>query len=83
MDLPEGELRLQAPTAGPWDIPLVLPSPGTYRMRWQWVFNPDLSPITSPLKGCDDALYNPRGHEAAMGDRDQYCLVQVWRIAVA
>ncbi|MDG4857009.1 hypothetical protein P8605_02345 [Streptomyces sp. T-3] len=85
VDLPEGELRLQAPTAGPWEIPLVLPSPGAYRMRWQWVFNPDVGrTFTSPLEGCfGDPLDNPGGHEAAMGEQHQYCLVQIWRTASA
>ncbi|MEU6678474.1 hypothetical protein [Streptomyces sp. NPDC046925] len=54
---------------------------GARRMRWQWVFNPDAGPFTSPLRGCSDALTTPAGHEAALGGEDQYCLVQIWRAA--
>lgn len=80
--LPEGELGLV--DAWPWEIPLVLPSPGTYRMRWQWVFNPNTGPFTSPLEGrFGDVLDNPGGHEAGLGGQDQFCLVQIWRTATA
>ncbi|WP_234440611.1 hypothetical protein [Streptomyces rimosus] len=81
VDLPEGELGLQTVDGGLWDIPLVLPSPGTYRMRWQWVFNPDAGPFTSPLRGCSDVLPTPAGHDAALDGKDQFCLVQIWRTA--
>lgn len=83
VDLPEGELGLQTVDGGLREIPLVLPSPGTYRMRWQWVFNPDTGPFTSPLQGCSDVLATPGGHEAALGGEDQFCLVQIWRTATA
>ncbi|MGW8569854.1 hypothetical protein [Streptomyces niveus] len=83
VDLPEGELGLQTVDCGLSEIPLVLPSPGTYRMRWQWVFNPDTGPFTSPLQGCSDVLATPGGHEAALGGEDQFCLVQIWRTTTA
>ncbi|MEV7660046.1 hypothetical protein AB0O39_38590 [Streptomyces anulatus] len=82
VDLPEGELQLQTLDSGVLEIlPLVLPSPGKYRMRWQWVFNPDGGPFTSPLEGFSDVLSTPGGHEAALGGEDQFCLVQIWRTA--
>ncbi|MFI9024126.1 hypothetical protein [Streptomyces sp. NPDC053560] len=79
VDLPEGELQLQTVDGGMWEIPLVLPSPGTYRMRWQWVFNPDTGPFASPLKGCSDVLATPTDYEAELHGQDQFCLVQIWR----
>ncbi|MFI9781264.1 hypothetical protein OG698_10340 [Streptomyces sp. NBC_01003] len=83
VDLPEGDLGLQTVDGGLREIPLVLPSPGTYRMRWQWVFNPAAGPFTSPLQGCSDVLVTPAGHEAALGGEDQFCLVQIWRTATS
>ncbi|WP_030253905.1 hypothetical protein [Streptomyces violens] len=84
VELPEGELQLQTVDGGMWELPLVLPSPGTYRMRWQWVFNPDIGrSFTSPLKDCFDVLDNPGGHEADLDGQHQFCLVQIWRTAAA
>ncbi|MFI6728666.1 hypothetical protein [Streptomyces atratus] len=84
VDLPEGELQLQTLDSGVLEIiPLVLPSPGRYRMRWQWVFNPDGGPFTSPLEGSSDVLATPGGHEAALGGEDQFCLVHIWRTATS
>ncbi|MFD5574968.1 hypothetical protein [Streptomyces cadmiisoli] len=81
VDLPEGELGLQTIDGGLREIPLVLPSPGTYRMRWQWVFNPDAGPFTSPLQGRSDVLATPSGDISALGEDDQFCLIQIWRTA--
>lgn len=83
VELPEGELGLQTVDGGLVQIPLVLPSPGTYRMRWQWVFNPDAGPFTSPLEGHSEVLAKQSGHEAALRGEDQFCLVQIWRTAAA
>ncbi|GGK16504.1 hypothetical protein GCM10011583_55540 [Streptomyces camponoticapitis] len=83
VDLPEGELGLQTVDGGLSEIPLVLPSPGTHRMRWQWVFNPETGPFASPLQDCSDVLPTPAGHEAALGGKDQFCLVQIWRTTAA
>lgn len=83
VELPEGELGLQTGDGGLVQIPLVLPSPGTYRMRWQWVFNPDTGPFTSPLEGRSEVLATQAGHEGALRGEDQFCLVQIWRTAVA
>ncbi|EOT03795.2 hypothetical protein [Streptomyces noursei] len=85
VELLEGELQLQTIDCGMEEIPLVLPSPGTYRMRWQWVFNPDIGrTFTSPLKDRFGAvLDNPGGHEADLKGQDQFCLVQIWRTVAA
>ncbi|MDQ8704867.1 hypothetical protein RCO28_20570 [Streptomyces sp. LHD-70] len=81
MELPEGELAIATIDSGSTEIPLVLPSPGTYRMRWQWAFNPERGPFTSPLEGPREDLEMPPGHEGELNDRDQFCLVQIWRIS--
>ncbi|MDQ8704567.1 hypothetical protein RCO28_19030 [Streptomyces sp. LHD-70] len=84
VDLPEGELCLQTVDGGEMaELPLVLPSAGTYRMRWQWVFNPDRGPFTSPLEGRDGVLDQLGAGAADLDGRDQFCLVQVWRTAGA
>ncbi|MET9768635.1 hypothetical protein [Streptomyces sp. NPDC006415] len=63
---------------------MVLPSPGTYRTRWQWAFNPDAGPFTSPLDDCfGEALDSPGGHEDALDGADQFILVQMWPNAAA
>ncbi|MEV8312001.1 hypothetical protein AB0P36_32995 [Streptomyces flavidovirens] len=78
--LPEGELGLATIDDGVEEIPLVLPSPGTYKMRWQWVFNPESGPFTFPLEGPRDPLETPTGHEAELNGKEQFCLVQMWRV---
>ncbi|MCM2414821.1 hypothetical protein [Streptomyces sp. RKAG290] len=79
--LPEGELGVATVDDGVEEVPLVLPAAGTYRMRWQWAFNPENEPFTSPLPGPRDSLASPPGHEGGLKGKDQFCLVQVWRVA--
>lgn len=81
VELPTAELGIEVIADGMRRIPLILPSPGTYRMRWHWVFNPEAGPFTSPLQGASAPLETPLGHEAELDGKDQYCLVQIWRIA--
>ncbi|MEW2068216.1 hypothetical protein [Streptomyces sp. NPDC007346] len=61
-------------------VPLVLPSPGLYKMRWQWIFNGTRGPFTSPV-GPSITLQVPAGQEERLDGKDQYCLVQIWRVA--
>lgn len=79
--LPEGELGIATIDNGVEETDLVLPSPGTYKMRWQWAFNPERGPFTSPLAGPRNPLEKPAGHEGEMNGKDQFCLVQIWRVS--
>ncbi|MFD6970045.1 hypothetical protein [Streptomyces sp. NPDC059949] len=81
VELPGGELALEAIDGGQQEIPLVLPSSGLYRMRWQWIFNRERGEFTSPLAGIREALPMPPGLEEKMDGTDQYCLIQIWRTA--
>ncbi|MFF3013747.1 hypothetical protein [Streptomyces sp. NPDC057939] len=83
VELPEGELALETIDQGQWPVPLILPSAGVYRMRWQWIFNRERGPFTSPLAGVRETLPMPSGFEDKLGDLDQYCLVQIWRTSAA
>ncbi|GGT49239.1 hypothetical protein GCM10010256_01850 [Streptomyces coeruleorubidus] len=38
VELPGGELALETIDGGQKEVPLILPSPGLYRMRWQSIF---------------------------------------------
>jgi hypothetical protein len=80
VELPEAELAIETIDCGLERIPLVLPSPGLYKMRWQWVFNRESGPFTSPLTG-GGPLDMPPGHEDELNGKDQFCLVQIWRVA--
>ncbi|MFH9065551.1 hypothetical protein ACH4GM_30640 [Streptomyces coeruleorubidus] len=79
--LPGGDLALETIDGGQEEVPLVLPSSGLYRMRWQWVFNRAGGPFTSPLAGGREPLPMPPGNEEKLNGADQYCLVQIWRTA--
>jgi len=81
VELPGGELALETIDDGKEDAPLILPSPGLYRMRWHWIFNPEMAPFTSPLAGGRKVLPKTPGHEEELTGRDQYCLVHIWRTA--
>ncbi|WP_275467268.1 hypothetical protein [Streptomyces noursei] len=81
VELPTADLGIEVIADGMREIPLILPSPGTYRTRWHWIFNPENGPYTSPLKGSSAALETPRGHAEELKGEDQYCLVQMWRVA--
>lgn len=82
VELPGGDLALETIDDGQKKVPLILPSPGLYRMRWHWIFNPERGPFTSPLTGSRSPLPAMPGHEKELKGKDQYCLVQIWRIAV-
>ncbi|MFB7269746.1 hypothetical protein [Streptomyces sp. NPDC056244] len=79
VELPGGDLGIHAIDGGVQRVPLILPSPGLYKMRWQWMFNGARGPFTSPLSW--RTLQIPPGQEEELGGKDQYCLVQIWRIA--
>ncbi|WP_344383150.1 hypothetical protein [Streptomyces thermolineatus] len=79
LELPGCDLALETVDCGQEAIPLVLPSPGLYRMRWHWIFNREGGPFTSPLAGRREPLPMPPGHEEELNGNDQYCLVQIWR----
>ncbi|MEU9087161.1 hypothetical protein [Streptomyces sp. NPDC048357] len=81
VELPGGELALETIDGGRREIPLILPSSGVYRMRWQWVFNREHGQFTSPLTGVREPLPMPPGLEEKMDGTDQYCLIQIWRTA--
>ncbi|MDO0936357.1 hypothetical protein QQY66_33390 [Streptomyces sp. DG2A-72] len=81
VEIPVGELALEIIAGGFKPIPLILPSPGLYRMRWKWVFNPERGPFISPLAGRQDTLPTLPGREEELNGKDQYCLVQIWRVA--
>ncbi|WP_308296569.1 hypothetical protein [Streptomyces sp. ISL-44] len=81
VELPAGELALETIDGGQQEIPLVLPSSGVYRMRWQWIFNRERGEFTSPLEGTREPLPMPPGLEEKMDGTDQYCLIQIWRTA--
>ncbi|MGW8485833.1 hypothetical protein [Streptomyces sp. NPDC055886] len=84
VSFPDGHLGIQTVASGGRDTDLVLPSPGTYRTRWQWAFNPDAGPFTSPLDGSfGQPLDNPGGHEDALNGADQFILVQMCPDAAA
>ncbi|MEU4682561.1 hypothetical protein [Streptomyces xinghaiensis] len=77
--LPTGELAVETIDGGLANIPLVLPSPGQYRMRWKWVFNREHAPFFSPVRGVGD-IRIPSGHEGDLNESQQFCLVQIWRV---
>ncbi|MGW0475552.1 hypothetical protein [Streptomyces coeruleorubidus] len=83
VELPGGELALETIDGGQKEVPLILPSPGLYRMRWQWIFNRAGGPFTSPLAGIREPLPMPPGNEEKMNGADQYCFVQIWRTAAS
>lgn len=83
VQLPSGDLALETIDGGQTAVPLILPSSGLYRMRWQWVFSRAGGPFTSPLAGSREPLFVPPGHEEKLAGVDQYCLVQIWRTAVS
>ncbi|MFD3415548.1 hypothetical protein [Streptomyces cyaneofuscatus] len=80
VELPGGDLVMETIDGGARPVPLILPSPGLYKMRWQWIFNGAKGPFTSPV-GPSVTLQVPDGQEAEFDGKDQYCLVQVWRTA--
>ncbi|MER6518625.1 hypothetical protein ABT246_17460 [Streptomyces sp. NPDC001553] len=81
VELPGGELALETIDGGWQEIPLILPSSGVYRMRWQWTLNRERGQFTSPLAGTREPLPMPPGLERKMDGTDQYCLIQIWRTA--
>ncbi|MFE4414007.1 hypothetical protein [Streptomyces sp. NPDC056821] len=83
VEFPGGDLALETIDCGQEEVPLILPSPGLYRMRWQWIFNRERGPFTSPLEGRRDPLLMSSGHEGELNGKDQYCLVQIWRITAS
>lgn len=80
VELPGGDLGIHTIDGGVQPIPLVLPSPGLYKMRWQWMFNGERGPFLSPIGGAR-VLQIPPGQEKELAGKEQYCLVQIWRIA--
>ncbi|MCM2579713.1 hypothetical protein [Streptomyces meridianus] len=83
VELPGCDLALETIDGGQKEVPLILPSSGFYRMRWQWIFNRAGGPFTSPLEGPRDPLHIPLGREEKLNGADQYCLVQIWRTVVS
>ncbi|MBG0850394.1 hypothetical protein I2W78_00540 [Streptomyces spinoverrucosus] len=83
VELPGGDLALETIDGGRKEVPLILPSSGLYGMRWQWIFNREGGPFTSPLGGLREPLPMPPGHEEKLNGADQYCLVQIWRTAAS
>lgn len=83
VELPGGDLALETIDGGQKETPLVLPSSGLYRMRWQWICNPAGGPFTSPLAGIREPLPMPLRREEKLNGADQYCLVQIWRITAS
>ncbi|MFI6526832.1 hypothetical protein [Streptomyces uncialis] len=81
VELPGGELALETIDGGRTQVPLVLPSPGLYGMRWHWIFSRLSGPFTSPLADRSAPLLMVLGREEELSGSDQYCLVQIWRIA--
>ncbi|MFC8257157.1 hypothetical protein ACFUNF_05780 [Streptomyces sp. NPDC057291] len=79
VELPSGDLGIKTLDGGLMEVPLILPSPGLYKMRWQWIFNGERGPFTSPLSW--RTLQIPPGLEEELNGKDQYCLVQIWRTA--
>ncbi|WP_217167097.1 hypothetical protein [Streptomyces sp. AC512_CC834] len=75
--LPGGDLAIHTIDGGRQEVPLILPSPGLYTMRWQWMFNSESGPFTSPLSW--RTLEVPPVRDERLNDRDLYCLVQIWR----
>ncbi|MFC7817776.1 hypothetical protein ACFUTR_24405 [Streptomyces sp. NPDC057367] len=75
--LPGGDLAIHTVDGGRQEVPLVLPSPGQYLMRWQWMFNSEGGPFTSPLSW--RTLEVPPVRDDRLNGRDLYCLVQIWR----
>ncbi|MFI8947283.1 hypothetical protein ACIGO6_12275 [Streptomyces sp. NPDC053750] len=75
--LPGGDLAVHTLDGGRQEVPLILPSPGVYRMRWQWMFNSESGPFVSPLSW--RTLEVPPLREKRLNGTDQYCLVQIWR----
>ncbi|MFD5055970.1 hypothetical protein [Streptomyces tendae] len=75
--LPGGGLAIDTVDGGCQEVPLTLPSPGLYRMRWQWMFNSDSGSFTSPLTW--RTLVVPPVREARLDGVDLYCLIQIWR----
>ncbi len=78
VELPGGDLRIVTIDGGMEEAPLVLPSPGLYKMRWHWMFNSERGPFASPLSW--HTLQIPPGADEELDGRDQYCLVQIWRV---
>ncbi|MFD6879053.1 MULTISPECIES: hypothetical protein [unclassified Streptomyces] len=81
VEFPGCDLDLVTIDCGRTDIPLILPSPGSYGMRWQWMFNSEEGPFVSPLSW--QTLEIPPVREVEFDGADQYCLVQIWRTATA
>ncbi|QXE35599.1 hypothetical protein KQY30_16370 [Streptomyces sp. GMY02] len=81
VELPGGDLEIYTVDGGVQQVPLILPSHGLYKMRWQWMFNGERGPFISPLSW--RTLEIPLGQEEELDGKDQYCLVQIWRIAAA
>ncbi|MFE7570623.1 hypothetical protein ACFU76_27270 [Streptomyces sp. NPDC057539] len=79
VELPGGDLGIHTIDGGVQQVPLILPSSGLYKMRWQWMFNGERGPFTSPLSW--RTLQIMPGREEELDGKDQYCLVQIWRIA--
>ncbi|MER6105963.1 hypothetical protein ABT115_27620 [Streptomyces sp. NPDC001832] len=80
VEFPGGDLAIHTIDGGVRQIPLALPSPGLYKMRWQWMFNGERGPFLSPIGGAR-ALQVPPGQEKELVGKEQYCLVQIWRVA--
>ncbi|TXS19648.1 hypothetical protein [Streptomyces sp. wa22] len=79
VDLPGGELGIHTIDGGVQQVPNILSSPGRYKMRWQWMFNGTRGPFVSPLSW--HPLEIPPECEEELNGKEQYCLVQMWRIS--
>ncbi|MFC8822000.1 hypothetical protein [Streptomyces rochei] len=76
--IPSGDLAIYTIDGGRQEVPLTLPTPGLYSMRWQWMLNRESGPFTSPLSW--RTLEVPPVRDERLDDRDLYCLVQIWRV---
>lgn len=81
IDLPTAEVAVDTLDEGLTETPLILPSPGVYRTRWFWAMNRERGPFYSSVRGQVGPLATPPGHEHELGGKDQYCLVQIWRVS--
>ncbi len=80
VELPGGDIAIHTIDGGMQQAPLILPSPGLYKMRWQWMLNGETGPFTSPIGGTR-TLCIPQGQREELDGKDQYCLIQIWRVA--
>lgn len=77
LELPSGVVGVDLVDGGEPGL-LALPSPGRYRVRMRWVFNPGAGPFHSPLKGGAPIVMVHEGHGRELEGVDEFCLVQFW-----